>query len=190
MGHIYNSLFQICIARQIPCPNAINGGCEFKGHIRAFLHHIRETGHAQMSIYEKWNRNNPNDPFETDTTFQCHVGDYKTGPSVFEREETDTYWKPNLFLSKKTLTAGIATLIASRYPDQTWRLMVLVMVSKRTAKQWTVNLTVSDFDRDDAPVYSYKGQPVSCELSSEEALHTGKFLVLSDDQVRGRLVFS
>ena len=43
---------------------------------------------------------------------------------------------------------------------------------------------MSDFKNPDAPVYSFKGKPISYELSAKEAFATGHVMMLKDEQIR------
>jgi len=174
----------LCVAREIPCPMSFRGVCDFKGHMREFLRHIRDAKCCQMLIFSEWKRDNPDEPFEKESVFQSHVGDNKTGNSVLDRYGMETVWKPTLFLSKKILTAGMACLFISRHPDRTWRLIVQALVPREIVKQWTVTIEVSDFKKENAPVFSFKGQPVSYELTAKEAFETGQVMVLNDEQIR------
>lgn len=174
----------LCVAREIPCPMSFRGVCEFRGHMREFLRHIRDAKCCQMLIFPDWKRDNPDEPFEKESVFQSHVGDNKTGNSVLDRIGMETVWKPTLFLSKKILTAGMACLFISRHPDRTWKLIVQALVPKEIVEKWTVTIEVSDFKKENAPIFSFKGRPVSYELSAREAFETGHVMTLHDDQIR------
>ena len=163
---------------------SFRGVCHFKGHMREFIRHIREAKCCQMLIFSEWKRDNPDEPFEKESVFLSHVGDNKTGKSVLDGYGMETVWKPTLFLSKKILTAGMACLFISRHPDHTWRLIVQGLVPREIVKQWTVTIEVSDFTKENAPVFSFKGQPVSCDLSAKEAFETGQVMFLNDEQIR------
>ena len=75
-------------------------------------------------------------------------------------------------------------IFSARKSDGTWSLIVQALVPKEVIKYWTVTIEVSDFKNPDAPVYSFKGKPISYELSAKEAFATGHVMMLKDDQIR------
>ena len=108
-------LLFLSISREIICPMSFRGTCQFRGHLRDFLKHIRETKCCQMLLFPEWKREAMDEPFEKDSVFQSHVGDNKSGSSVLDsRNNMETVWKPTLFLSKKILTAGMACLFIGK----------------------------------------------------------------------------
>ena len=175
---------KLCVARQIPCPMSFRGVCDFKGDMREFFEHIRDGKCCQKSMFPEWKRDSPDQPFEQDSVFQCNVCDNKYGNSVLGRSGIETFWKPTLFLSKKIFNAGMACLFISRHTDHTWRLIAQALVPRDIVKQWTVTIEVSNFKDENAPIFTFKGQPVSYEVTSIEAFETGRVMILKDEQIR------
>ena len=101
----------------------------------------------------------------------------------------ETLWKPTLLLSKKILTAGMACIFIARKSDGTWSLLIQVLVAKEVIKYWTVTIEVSDFKNPDAPVFTFKGKPISQELSPKEAFETGHIMILKDNQIKPFVIF-
>ena len=175
----------LCVAREINCPMSFRGNCQFRGHLRDFLRHIRDKKCCQMLLFPEWKREAMDEPFEKCSVFQSHVGDNKTGSSILDTNNNmETLWKPTLLLSKKILTAGMACIFIARKSDGTWSLLIQVLVAKEVIKYWTVTIEVSDFKNPDAPVFTFKGKPISQELSPKEAFETGHIMILKDNQIK------
>ena len=180
----------LCVAREIICPMSFRGVCQFKGNLRDFLRHIKTTKCCQMLLYPGWKRDGDiNEPFEKESVFTSHVGDNKEGMSVLERkagngQSGETVWKPTLFLSKKILTAGMGCLFINRHGDGTWSLIVQSLVPKEVIQNWSVTIEVTDAKNETAPVYTFKGKPISQELTSKDAYATGQYLSLHDNQIK------
>ena len=175
---------RLCLVREIHCPMYFRGECTFKGSMREFLRHLRDAKCCQMRLFPGWDRNRADEPFEEETVFESHVGDNKTGCSVLDRSGVETVWKPTVFLSKKLIHAGMACIFVSRQPDKNWRIVVQALVPKEVARQWTVSIEVSDFNMKKAPVFSYKGHPISCEDTLKGAFQAGQVMVLNDEHIR------
>lgn len=126
----------------------------------------------------------PESPFETYSIFQSKITDNRDGSSVLANDTTNVLWRPIVFISKKLLCTGLATLFIVRRPNGTWRLNVQCMVSKDIARKWKVTIEISDFSNPEAQVLTFKGQPQSQELTYDEALETGEVMVMDDCQLR------
>lgn len=185
----------ICFYREIPCPmssptvgggggGGVREGCTFKGPMKEFLFHIKTAKCCHRISFTESDMDDGEDPFEKETVFESHVADTKSGGTVLGQRGVETVWKPTFFLSKKIINAGLVCLLISRQGDGMWKLIAQALVPRETANYWTVTIIVTDFGRDDAPKFIFKGHPVSNELSAKEAFETGQVMILSDEQIR------
>lgn len=172
---------EICNFREVCCPASHVTACPWIGSLAKLGVHIRK----EACVHLLWNKDGTE-------SFRSRVIDFRDPElSVFNRTR-NTYWKTVMLVSRKTFGAymtihrtgrGLWILqVRSFDPDS---IINNITVTIQVFKSYTGN---SNGDQKTFPgsllVFTYEGGIISSNLTNEEALDTGKYLLLSDSQIK------
>lgn len=163
-----------CQYRDIKCIANITHSCPWQGSLAKLLAHVKGSSCIQII------RNDSND-----IPFQSFIGDVSPGKgtSVFDRTY-DTWWKPILLVSRKFIKY-LVFLTVLRSSQGLWFMYVYSYCPVYVRNKIIVDILLHQSDNYPGKFsYTYRGSPLSTTLTQSEAHRTGKFLVLTDNQVK------
>jgi hypothetical protein len=122
--------------------------------------------------------------------FKSFIGDFSQADmTVFNRKQV-THWKPVMLVSR-TIVQYLLYMTIQRSGSGEWYLQVRTFSPDSLLSKIKVKLEVFRTEGAAAAqpgkqstTFSYEGSVVSSKLSNEEAVATGKFLMLADPQMK------
>ena len=162
-----------CQYRVVHCPAKHRGACNWVGSLAKMIVHVKDQACIQILRCD-----NVNEPF------QSFIGDFsQANMTVFSRREV-THWKPVLLVSR-TVVQYLLYLTIQRTAGGLWYIHVRTFSPESLLQRVTVKLELyKSGEENSGQKHTYEGGVNSNKLSNEEAMASGKFLVLADAQMK------
>ena len=162
-----------CQYREVHCPAKHRGACTWIGSLAKMIVHVKDA--ACIQILRSDNVNEP---------FKSFIGDFSQADlTVFNRTQV-THWKPVLLVSR-TVVQYLLYLTIQRSATGLWYIHVRSFSPESLLQRITVRLELfKSGEENSSQKYIYEGGANSNKLSNDEALAAGKFLVLTDAQLK------
>ena len=162
-----------CQYREVHCPAKHRGACQWIGSLAKMIVHVKDA--ACIQILRSDNVNEP---------FKSFIGDFSQADmTVFNRTQV-THWKPVLLVSR-TVVQYLLYLTIQRSATGYWYIHVRSFSPESLLQRITVRLELfKSGEESSSQKYIYEGGANSNKLSNDEALAAGKFLVLTDAQLK------
>jgi len=162
-----------CQYREVHCPAKHRGACQWIGSLAKMIVHVKDAACIQILRCD-----NVNEPFKS------FIGDFSQADmTVFNRTQV-THWKPVLLVSR-TVVQYLLYLTIQRSAAGLWYIHVRTFSPESLLHRITVKLELfKSGEENPGHKYIYEGGANSNKLSNEEAMATGKFLILTDAQMK------
>ena len=162
-----------CQYREVHCPAKHRGACPWIGSLAKMIVHVKDA--ACIQILRSDNVNEP---------FKSFIGDFSQADmTVFNRTQV-THWKPVLLVSR-TVVQYLLYLTIQRSATGYWYIHVRSFSPESLLQRITVRLELfKSGEENSSQKYIYEGGANSNKLSNDEAMAAGKYLVLTDAQLK------
>ena len=161
-----------CWYRMINCPALHRGSCLWRGSVAKLLIHGREKPCIQVLRGE--NR---------DVPFKSFIGDYREPEMTVFNQARVIYWKPILLVGQG-VSGYLVYITVHRTPAGIWFITPRSYSPERIIQRMEVEIEVFQSGARNSQTYVYEGGLTSSQLSDKEAKTAGKFMTLSDGQVK------
>ena len=183
-----------CQYREVHCPAKHRGACHWLGSLLKMVGHVKERGCIQVNLFITVSISTfyflriiifqiirTNDP---SNLFKSFIGDFSDpNTTVFNRNQV-THWKPVMMVSEAVVKYLIYMTI-QRKAGGLWYIQFRSFSSSSVIPRFTVKLQVykSEATKDEQK-FSYEGAVISSNVSDKEMLEEGKYLLLTDAQLK------
>ena len=162
-----------CSHRKVDCPSKFRNACSWTGPLSKLSSHVAADRCIEVICNESG----------TESTFKSSLGDFPAPQmSVFKRTNVITHWRPVLLISKATVNLWLYVIIL-RDPRGFWTLQVHSLLPEKEAELLRIKLIVWN-SQNTGQKFTFDGKVISQDLSKEEGIKTGQFLLLHDCQIK------
>ena len=180
----------VCLHREVRCPAHHRRACDWVGSLKELYIHLNEKKCTQIIKQD-----------EEEKAFTSVIGDFLDDMTVFDRKSM-THWKPVMLVTRH-LFRLFAYLVMSRAPSGEWFFYVRVMAGKEIVERVKAGIVVrspaSDLSevkvgkvgevatagRPSEAEFYHEGFVNSFEATEDEVFKSGRYLKLSDAEVKG-----
>ena len=172
---------KFCGHREGSCLAAARGKCNWWGPLTTLYRHMKEEGCVQILMDKNWDdKVDSPTPQDAIFLFEHQLNDFPLGtPSVYDRPNVFTSWKPILLLGKGILPFWCHLVIQrDRFGD--WKFMIFSKLQQDCVEYFRVKISVGN----KIDGYSMSTRILSINDHRDKAAKLGSFLGLTDSQVR------
>ena len=177
--------FQICPRRQFHCARQFQYMiCRTTTGIENYLEHTSFDGKpcSRAIAHPDLIKNLPLDLTKNEVEFQVDIQDISNWESVMTWDKTANL-VPIALLSKATIMGGLPMLFIKRHGDGRWKISVQIQASEIITKFWTAEISISNFNDSNAPVYSMTMRPASSSLYERDAEFNNLTMKITDTEI-------
>ena len=174
---------KFCPHREVPCPSTQRRTCHWKGPLTSLMTHMKDKKCVQVIFAVNWTNNHDhNYPDINFPKFKSNLGDFPdTAPSVFQRANIITYWKPIVLLAKNILNVCCYILV-QRDSRGLWTFMTYSMLPRDSLDHIKAIITIES--PNNTRKFTFETKVLSFETSREEAIKLGQYMCLQDSQIK------
>jgi hypothetical protein len=172
---------KFCNQREGSCLAAARGKCNWWGPLTTLFRHMKEERCVQILMDVNWDHKEDSPtPRDAIFLFEHQLNDFPLGtPSVYERSNVFTSWKPILLLGKGILPMW-CHLVIQRDRLGNWKFMVFSKLQRDCVEYFRVKISVGN----KVDEYSISTKILSIDDHRDKATQLGSFLGLTDLQVQ------